>query len=245
MKLFTKTDFGKIYHGDSIEYLTRQPGKNEIILSDPPYGHGKKIIADPGGKWKHLKNDYKSETWNFPLAPVYFEYIRKRPYILSGANYYAGSLGIKVKGIPANGKFDLPGDIVSFLVDNPIGWLIWDKCRPRTLTFSGYEMIYSSLPMESEVIPIQWNGLIQPEPRKQYRVVRFHPAQKPVDLWMAILKKLVPPGTLVIDPFAGSCSLAIACEKMQYPYICIEKDRDYALEGARWVETHCQNRRLF
>jgi site-specific DNA-methyltransferase (adenine-specific) len=40
-----------------------------------------------------------------------------------------------------------------------------------------------------------------------------------------------PVGGTILDPFAGSFTLAIACLELNRNYICIEKDKDYFAIG--------------
>jgi hypothetical protein len=53
---------------------------------------------------------------------------------------------------------------------------------------------------------------------------RQHPNQKPVGLLVKLVKK--SPGT-ILDPFAGSCTTAIACIRTERRCICIEKEPKY------------------
>ena len=56
---------------------------------------------------------------------------------------------------------------------------------------------------------------------------RMHPAQKPVFLIQKLIELITNPGDLVLDPFAGSGTTALACKELNRNYICIEKEREY------------------
>jgi len=66
-------------------------------------------------------------------------------------------------------------------------------------------------------------------------VVRFstdhynyqHPTQKPLELMKRLIELLTPENGLVLDPFAGSFTTAIACLETGRRYICIEKEEEY------------------
>jgi DNA modification methylase len=61
-----------------------------------------------------------------------------------------------------------------------------------------------------------------------------HPTVKPVDLMRHLVRLVTPPGGIVLDPFLGSGSTAIACELEGFPWIGIEKDESYvAIAEAR------------
>lgn len=55
-----------------------------------------------------------------------------------------------------------------------------------------------------------------------------HPTQKPVSLMLWCLRRLnLPPGSLVLDPYSGSGTTAVACLKAGLKCICIEKEARY------------------
>lgn len=58
-----------------------------------------------------------------------------------------------------------------------------------------------------------------------------HPTEKPVELLKRIIKASSNEGDTVLDPYAGSCSLAIACLESKRNFICIEIDPTYCGEG--------------
>jgi adenine-specific DNA-methyltransferase len=60
-----------------------------------------------------------------------------------------------------------------------------------------------------------------------YKEEGFHRAQKPVKLIERIIKASTNEGMVVLDPFLGSGSTAIACLNLNRHYIGIEKDKGY------------------
>ena len=56
---------------------------------------------------------------------------------------------------------------------------------------------------------------------------RMHPTQKPVFLIQKLIELITNPGDLILDPFAGSGTTALACKELNRNYICIEKEREY------------------
>jgi site-specific DNA-methyltransferase (adenine-specific) len=54
-----------------------------------------------------------------------------------------------------------------------------------------------------------------------------HPTQKPLFLIQKLIELVTNPGDLVLDPFAGSGTTALACKELNRNYICIEKEREY------------------
>jgi len=54
-----------------------------------------------------------------------------------------------------------------------------------------------------------------------------HPTVKPLALMEYLIKLVTPPQALVLDPFLGSGTTAIACQKLNRRWIGIEKEEDY------------------
>ena len=54
-----------------------------------------------------------------------------------------------------------------------------------------------------------------------------HPTEKPISLISYLIDKSSKENDLVLDTFAGSCPVAIACHNLKRRFICIEKDYDY------------------
>ena len=56
---------------------------------------------------------------------------------------------------------------------------------------------------------------------------RFHPTQKPLALIARQIEEYTEPGALILDPFSGSGTTAVAAHLLGRRFICIEKDADY------------------
>ena len=55
-----------------------------------------------------------------------------------------------------------------------------------------------------------------------------HPTVKPVDLMACLIRLVTPPGGVVLDPFLGSGTTAIAASRLLYQWIGCEMDAEYA-----------------
>ena len=73
-----------------------------------------------------------------------------------------------------------------------------------------------------------------------------HPAIYPVEVVEEFLHLLTPPGTLVLDPFMGSGSTAVACKKLGRHYIGYDINAEYCKDARQRVsETPSASIRLF
>ena len=70
-----------------------------------------------------------------------------------------------------------------------------------------------------------WSFL--PPTKAQKNKQHQHPTQKPLELMKRLVELTTPPGGIVLDPFAGSGTTAIACLETGRQYICIEQSEEY------------------
>lgn len=56
---------------------------------------------------------------------------------------------------------------------------------------------------------------------------KLHPTEKPVDMFEFLIQKSSIENDVILDPFAGSGTTAIACINTKRNYILIEKEPEY------------------
>jgi site-specific DNA-methyltransferase (adenine-specific) len=66
----------------------------------------------------------------------------------------------------------------------------------------------------------------------------FHPTQKPVPLFEYLIKTYTNAGDVVLDPFAGSATTAIAAHNLNRQWICIERDDGYYEQARERIDEH-------
>jgi len=92
-------------------------------------------------------------------------------------------------------------------------WLVWEK--PKCPTLSDCELA--------------WTNIDAPSKSKYYNRSASscgHPTQKPLDL-MRWCISLVPDAKIILDPFLGSGTTAVAAKQLGRKYIGIEINMDY------------------
>ena len=97
-------------------------------------------------------------------------------------------------------------------------FLVWDK-HPMPPSYAFGEMAVTSLNENAS----KWCGKVGHEVAVKDR---SHPTQKPVAL-MEWCLGFLPDAKTILDPFAGSGTTAVACEKMGRHCTAIELDPDY------------------
>lgn len=84
-------------------------------------------------------------------------------------------------------------------------------------------MQYEMIPVNKKVPRFFFVAKPSPAERKH----SHHPTQKPVQLIQYLIKLVTPVDGVVLDPFAGSGTLAIAAQNLGFDAICIEKEDQY------------------
>ena len=105
-------------------------------------------------------------------------------------------------------------------------WVIWDKMFSDEVTFAQVEMAWTNQSCSAKKVVCFPNGGEE----------RIHPTQKPLKVIEFCLNKFTKEGDLVLDPFMGSFTTAVACHKMGRKYIGAELDKEYFKKGQERLE---------
>jgi hypothetical protein len=65
---------------------------------------------------------------------------------------------------------------------------------------------------------------------------RWHTTQTPVELWLDLVEDFTNPDDIVLDAFAGSGSLGIACLRLGRRYIGMELNSEWAERARAWLQ---------
>ena len=223
MKPYFETENGKLYHGDCLEIMP-QLGPVDFCLTDPQYGvkrdKGFEGFEGFGGFGAPIKRRrYEDDNWDSerPKKEVFDVMLKTAKLsMVFGGNFFADIL-------PAGTH-----------------WIVWDK-KNTMPTFGDAELIWTNSDRKSvKIIEYTYNGLIGREKK------RYHPTQKPEGLIMLILLKYAKPGWTVSDPFSGSGTLGVACERVGgHKYTLIEREEKYCEIAAKRIERETQQMKLF
>jgi len=88
---------------------------------------------------------------------------------------------------------------------------------------------FKNLPFDPETIPsIYYQSKASPKDRSSNgKVKNIHPTVKSRHLMKYLITLVTPKDGIVLDPFCGSGTTAIACKELGFNYVCIEKEKEY------------------
>ena len=109
--------------------------------------------------------------------------------------------------------------VVPYMKDGkPRGWFINEKGERKRWSGLGNVWVYTAP---------WWKD-------KENR--QIHPAQKPSMLIERLVLLSSNEGDVVLDPFSGSGTTAVACERLKRKYICVERDKKYYNDSIERLE---------
>lgn len=189
--------------GNCMEVM-KSLGRFDAVVTDPPYGIGRGSGMGGGGRGltgsrnTHLRI-YKDGEWDSsrPKKAVFDLMIDKSDIQIIWGGNYFSDL------IPVSGK-----------------WLFWDKCQTMP-SYSDGELAWTTIGGNA-VKQFTYNGNGLQAKEKE----RFHPTQKPIAL-MEWCLGFVPDARTVLDPFMGSGTTLVACQRLGRAGTGIEIDPDY------------------
>jgi DNA modification methylase len=204
--------------------------KADMVFTDPPYGinivstkgaGGKLGFIGTGGKlgfigasgWVPARPYKPVQGDDRPFDPTWLLTIGENQ-IIFGGNYFAN------------------------LLPNHACWLIWDKREGiPSNNFADCEMAWTSFDSPARIYRHLWSGLLRKGNRDIDGISKYHPTQKPVDLFAAILIDFSKKTGIIIDPYIGSGTTLIACEKTKRICYGMEIDPHYCdVIVERWVK---------
>lgn len=214
IKPYYETKLGKLYHGDCLDVLPHLDVEVDLVLTDPPYG----IKADKGvqeAKCRIAVSNTYEDKWDSETPDKnIFNFLLKNDCIIFGGYFFTHFL--------------------------PQGnhWLVWDKLNLMP-TFSDCELMYTNIERNSvKKYECRWSGMMQSDMKQ--KEAHYHPTQKPVKLIKDILKDYSQPNDLILDPFLGSGTTAVAAESLNRRWIGIEKEERYIEIAIQRLESEVQ-----
>ena len=218
-----------LYLGDCMDILPTL-GKVDAVITDPPYG----IDYDPslnkrydGSSSRFIKIAGDLKEMN--LTAIFS--IEAKKIVWGAENFYSQ--------LPHRGR-----------------WICWhkrsEKMRPDSMRGSDFELPWMD---ESsgyyKFFNLIHGGVINADSVHGNNAERFHPTQKPVDLYDWILTKYAKDGFKILDTHLGSGSIAIAIDKANtldkknLTFVGIELDPDYFRAAVERFKNHKRQCVLF
>lgn len=213
MRIDFKT--GTFFIGDCLDVISELPIESvDLLCTDPPFGmdyqSNRRVVQKQHEK---IKNDDGNLDW--------------LPEFLSGCNRVSKNNTAQYF-FCSHHKIDVFKNEIEklFKLKN---LLVWEKNNHGTGDLKGDFAPKLEFCWFSHKGRALLRGSRVPNIFKFSRTSNeLHPTQKPVDLILHLIEKFSDPGGVVLDPFAGSGTTAIAAIQSGRRWICIEQNEEYA-----------------
>ena len=182
---------------------------------------------------KHYQgaNTKKNGKWCFPNWGKVGSEVRKKIIswdVAPGQDYFEELFRISRNQVIWGGNY--------FYLPPTRCFLIWRKTNvPEKFTMAMCEYAWTSFNQNAKMFSFSAVG--QPH--------RFHPTQKPIELYEWILRNYAKQGDKILDTHVGSGSSRIACEKLGFDFIGYEIDEYYFNEQEKRFKEETWNVPLF
>ena len=207
------------YNMDCIEYMRSLPDNGcDIAVCDPPYGKGNDDNLVGGAVRTEIRKvlqtfrggGQKAEAPQWDVAPPQ-EFFDELFRISRNQIIWGGNY------------FSLPPTRC---------FLVWRKTSiSEHFSMAMAEYAWTSFTGNAKVF--------DSPPQRRENSGKFHPTEKPLELYGWIYRNYVKDGETVFDPMMGSQASRIAAYKMGIDYVGCEIDKYYYDKGCEWFEREC------
>ena len=208
----------EITNEDNMQLMARYPDKYfDLAIVDPPYG------IDLANMNMGIGNTPKaSKIENRKWVPK--DWDKNTPT----KEYFDELLIVSKNQIIWGGNYFNLGICNKFI--------IWDKEIPEGLSFSDCEYAWTSFNGANKIFRYS---------AYKNKSEKFHPTQKPPQLYKWLLDKYAKKGDNILDTHLGSGSIAIACHDYGFDLTACELDKDYYKKALDRLKKHQMQQKLF
>jgi len=215
MKPYFETKLGKLYCGDCLEVMKDMSDKSVDLVLTDP-PYG--IGADEAAAKNEGKwgwKDYGMTKWD-----------KERPK----KEYFEEIFRVSKNQIIWGGNY-----FTDYLYPS-MGWLFWNKGQ-RNFSLADGELAWTSF--DKALRAFDYSRALA------MKDVKRHPTQKAMALmkWCLALRSVE--GEEIIDPYIGSGTTAVACERLGRKWIGIEISEKYCEIAARRIDSEAKQGKLF
>jgi len=226
----------KIYQGDCLEILAAiPPDCVDLIFADPPYFlsndgitcHAGRMVSVNKGEWDRSRGPDANHDFNRAwlaacqrvLKPHGSIWVSGTAHIIHSVGFAMQQLGFKLLNDISWVKPNPPPNLSCRYFTHATETLIWaakNKKSKHTFNYKLMRELAGGKQMKSV-----WQI---PAPERDEKRFGKHPTQKPVALLERIIQAASNPGDLVLDPFVGGGTTAIAALRLGRAMFAIELD---------------------
>lgn len=242
-----------LHHGDFFKVVNQIPDESvDLVFADPPYflsnggftvKSGKQASVNKGAWDSSQSREHAASFHQRWIGEVRRVMTKDASIVISGTHHSIFQCGIELE----SSGYKLLNDIIWFkpngapnLSRRRLGasheTLLWATVSESSRFIFNYETLKTGdfpgdkIKREGRQMRSVW--WIPTTPMKEKQFGR-HPTQKPLALMTRVVEAFSAPNSTVLDPFMGSGTTGLACQKLGRRFIGIEENLDYVLLAKR------------
>ncbi|MFN2598746.1 MAG: site-specific DNA-methyltransferase [Pyrinomonadaceae bacterium] len=245
----------RLYRGDALDLLRRaRGGVVDLVFADPPYFlsndgvtcQSGRMVSVNKGRWDRLSDAREMHEFNLAwlaecrrlLKPTGTIWVSGTSHNIHSVGYALQTLGFKILNDVAWLKTNPPPNLSCRYFTHATETLIWarrDETAKHKFNYAEMKRANAGKQMQS-----LWRIGAPSAREKRYGK---HPTQKPEALIERILLASTDAGDLVVDPFCGSGTTAVACARLGRHFAGFELDANYLKVAAKRIKDELRSPR--
>jgi len=207
-----------VFNCDCVAYMKDLPDDYfDLAIADPPYSHEESRVNIQGGRFhKGRFNRYRSVDG----VEIDIDEWDKAPSDEFFTELFRVSKNQIIWG--ANYFPNMPATRC---------FIVWKKHIPEKFSMAMCEYAWTSFAANAKIVEFRQMS--------KKNDTRFHPTQKPIELYAWLLENYAKEGDLIFDPMIGSQSSRIAAYKMGFDYVGCEAEPLYFNKGNERFAKQC------
>jgi site-specific DNA-methyltransferase (adenine-specific) len=236
----SENPFVRLYQGNSLQLLDAiyetygEKGRFDAIFADPPYFlsnggitcHAGKMVKVDKGDWDKSRGPELNHEFNKEwlkrcqrvLKPNGTIWISGTHHVIFSIGYAMQELGYKILNDIAWEKPNPPPNLSCRYFTHSTETILWAAKNEKSKHVFNYAAMKSVTGKQMKTV---WK---MAAPRNEEKTFGKHPTQKPVALIERCILASTNQHDLILDPFLGSGTTAIACIRLNRNFIGIELD---------------------
>src|SRR5215831_7922074 len=201
--------------GDCVSVLAQLPaGSVDLVLTDPPY-----LVRYQSRDGREVPND-DTDAWLAPSVAELYRVLKRDRFCVSFCGFTQAE------------RFLTAWKAAGFRV---LEHLVWRKRYPSSTGF--VRRFHEQAYLLAKGNPRRPHLLLPSVLEWRYTTNALHPTQKPVGALIPLIQAFSQVGDVVLDPFAGSGSTAVAAAMLGRHYIAMELSAEYAGIAQKRLQT--------
>ena len=230
------TPFLRLYHGNCLELLdaiaAKYPeGRFDCIFADPPYFlsnggitcHAGKMVKVDKGDWDKSRGAELNHEFNREWLLRCQRVLKPNGticthHVIFSIGYAMQELGYKILNDIAWEKPNPPPNLSCRYFTHSTETILWAAKSEKSKHTFNYAAMKAVTGKQMKTV---WT---MSAPKNEEKALGKHPTQKPIALVKRCILASTKEGDMVLDPFIGSGTTAIACIRLNRDFIGIDLD---------------------